>query len=289
MATGLNIGGTVDCQAVGNILENNGGTGSAAIYLSGWEFGGGTYFDQLGVRVLVANNQIKLATSDAIGIYFNHGMDFAILTGNQVHGGAAGNAFLLRGGLGNFQVSANNNIDWSNGGAMPSVASAATLVIPDVGNDFIVTGTTGITKILPNSANIFDGTVRFVQITNGGSGYNPASPPSVTIAAPPSGTTATGTALVSNSGAVIGVQITNHGTGYPSAPSVTFGSGSASGVARIGCDNFQARTVTLLFTGGLTVTSGSNLQLASNFTTSSGSTLTLKGAFGNWYEVSRKA
>ena len=116
MATGLNIGGTVDCQAVGNILENNGGTGSAAIYLSGWEFGGGSYFDQLGARVLVANNQIKLATSGAIGIYFNHGMDFATLTGNQVVDAAAGNAFLLRGGFNNFQVSANNNIDWSNGG-----------------------------------------------------------------------------------------------------------------------------------------------------------------------------
>jgi hypothetical protein len=290
-ATGINIGGTVDCQAVGNILENNGGANSASIYASGWEFGGNTYFDQLGARLLIANNQIKLSTPGALGIYFNHGFDNVTLTGNQVNGGAANNSYILRGGSNEFKISPNNNIDWDNGGLLIPVASASTLIIPDVGNDFIVTGTTGITKILTNSANIFDGRVRFVQMINNGTGYSPSSPPSVTFSAPPSGITATGTALVSNSGRVIGVQITDPGSGYTSAPTVTFGSGAATGTARIGCDNFTSRTIILRFTGGvLTVTQGNNLQINGNFTSAAGgvSILELTGAFNTWYEISRR-
>jgi len=289
---GINIGGTIDCQVVGNILENNGGSSATAIYASGWEFGGGTYFDQLGAHLLIANNQIKSTASGSFGIYVNNGFNSVTLVGNQVRNSGANNAYILRGGSNEFQVSANNNIDWTNGSLLPSVASASTLVIPDVGDDFAVTGTTGITKILTNSASVFDGKVRFVQITNNGTGYDPASPPSVTFSAPPSGTTATGTALVSNSGKVIGVEITNAGSGYTSAPTVTFGSGSAAGTARIGCDNFTGRLITLRFTGGaLTVTQGNNLIIDGNFTSGAGGTsiLTLRGAFNNWYEISRRA
>lgn len=72
--------------------------------------------------------------------------------------------------------------------------------------------------------------VTSVTIINGGSGYTTA--PSVTFSPPPSGTTATGTAVVSG-GAVVAVTITNQGTGYTSAPTVTFGTGSAAATASI--------------------------------------------------------
>ena len=58
-------------------------------------------------------------------------------------------------------------------------------------------------------------------ITDGGEHYKTALPPTVTFSAPPSGTTAAGTATVSAAGIVTGITITNSGSGYTTAPSIT--------------------------------------------------------------------
>lgn len=71
--------------------------------------------------------------------------------------------------------------------------------------------------------------VRSVDVTNGGSGYTSA--PTVTIAAPASGTQATGTATIDGDGKVNGVAITNEGSGYVSVPAVTFSGGGGSGAS----------------------------------------------------------
>ncbi|HEY2093393.1 MAG TPA: C25 family cysteine peptidase [Thermoanaerobaculia bacterium] len=68
-------------------------------------------------------------------------------------------------------------------------------------------------------------TVNSITLGSGGSGY--ASAPTITIAAPPSGTTATATATVSG-GAVTAITIVNPGSGYTSTPAVSFG-GPGSG------------------------------------------------------------
>ncbi|MGS1060537.1 hypothetical protein [Burkholderia glumae] len=67
-----------------------------------------------------------------------------------------------------------------------------------------------------------------VIISNGGSGYTSA--PTVTFAAPTSGVTATGTAIV-QSGKVVSVTVTNPGSGYTAAPAVTFSGGGGTGAA----------------------------------------------------------
>ncbi|WP_257757914.1 hypothetical protein [Burkholderia glumae] len=67
-----------------------------------------------------------------------------------------------------------------------------------------------------------------VIISNGGSGYTSA--PTVTFAAPTSGVTATGTAIVQN-GKVVSVTITNPGSGYTAAPTVSFSGGGGTGPA----------------------------------------------------------
>lgn len=74
------------------------------------------------------------------------------------------------------------------------------------------------------------GQVAAVNVTAGGSGYG--APPTVTFAAPLSGTTATGTAVLT-SGTVTSVTITNPGSGYTVAnpPTITFGSGAAAATA----------------------------------------------------------
>jgi hypothetical protein len=62
------------------------------------------------------------------------------------------------------------------------------------------------------------GRIDTISVVAGGSGYLTA--PSVTVAAPASGTTATATATVS-SGSVVSVSVTNSGSGYTSTPTVT--------------------------------------------------------------------
>jgi len=62
-----------------------------------------------------------------------------------------------------------------------------------------------------------------------------------------------------------------------------------TGITGIATGNaWKGRTVTLMFQGVLTVTDGSNLKLAGNFTTTADDTLTLACVDGtNWYEVCR--
>lgn len=49
------------------------------------------------------------------------------------------------------------------------------------------------------------------------------------------------------------------------------------------------RVVTLIFSGVLTVTDGSNLKLAGNFVTTADDTMTLVCDGTNWYEMARSA
>lgn len=58
-----------------------------------------------------------------------------------------------------------------------------------------------------------------VVMTDGGSYYNTALPPTVTISG--DGTDAAGTAVVSSAGIVTGINITNGGTGYTTPPTIS--------------------------------------------------------------------
>ena len=64
------------------------------------------------------------------------------------------------------------------------------------------------------------GGVNAINITDGGSHYKQATPPTVTITGG-GGTGATATAAVSSTGLVNSILITSSGTGYTSAPTVT--------------------------------------------------------------------
>ena len=80
------------------------------------------------------------------------------------------------------------------------------------------------------------GQISSITISEGGSGY--IAVPTVTIAAPSSGTTALGTAILGYDGSVVGVTITNEGTGYDkdTPPAVSFSS-PTSGTDAVGTAN----------------------------------------------------
>ena len=96
--------------------------------------------------------------------------------------------------------------------------------------------------------------VKEVRIVHPGIGYT--STPSVTFSAPSSGgTTATGTAVISN-GRLVGITITNPGSRYLSTPTITLGSGGASvgavAVPIIECGTGYTEPPTITFSGGST-------------------------------------
>ena len=89
---------------------------------------------------------------------------------------------------------------------------------------------TGVSGWVDNGSCDINYVVDIIQITNPGSGYS--SVPTITIAAPTDGVTATANAVLT-SGEVSSIVITNHGSGYDSPPAITFSSGAASAIASI--------------------------------------------------------
>ena len=76
------------------------------------------------------------------------------------------------------------------------------------------------------NAAIVAGKISRIDVINQGSGHS--SVPTITISAPPSGVTATATAVVSNDGNLVFITITNPGSGYTTAPTVTISPASQS-------------------------------------------------------------
>ena len=106
-----------------------------------------------------------------------------------------------------------------------------------VGDEFLARATSAITG----------GAVSGTTISDGGAFYNPAIPPVVTFSAPPAGgTRATGTATVSANGIVTGITLTNPGSGYTSAPTVTFDYSPKDNRAEVKSWNPATRTLEVI-------------------------------------------
>lgn len=285
----LNVGATVNCVVSANEIVQGGAVAGTAIYAAGTDGASDTDpFPVRGSGLQLLGNIISLpGIAGSVGIYVTRNFDRVVARNNFVHNATAANlAFVFS--TANVEESGNiDSLNYALDTNVPSIASASALVIPDAGDKFYVSGTTGITTLRTYSNNVWNTKVRGVKITNPGSGYSQVSPPTVTFTGG-GGAGAAGTAVVSRDGQVVDVLITNPGTGYTSAPTVGFSSGTAAGTALVGCNNAEGKIITLLFTGVLTVTDGGNLRLNGNLTTTALSTiLVLRGAFGQWHEVSR--
>ena len=116
-------------------------------------------------------------------------------------------------------------ISFSGGGGSAAAATATIIAAPEfLGGERIVTTDQAV------AANVIDTTptnIHQIALDNGGSGYTAA--PTVTVAAPTSGTTATAVATIT-SGVVTGITITEDGSGYETVPAVTFSAPPAGGV-----------------------------------------------------------
>jgi hypothetical protein len=103
------------------------------------------------------------------------------------------------------------------------------LFIQDQVNGYLVNGSTGAFNQITNDK------VATVTIITGGTNY--ASGDTVTFSAPPSGVTATGTIQLTG-GVITDITITNPGSGYVTAPSITINTSTGSGFSGNALLNF---------------------------------------------------
>jgi hypothetical protein len=151
-----------------------------------------------------------------------------------------------------LSFSLGNNIQYANRAYTVTQAGTAGTNPPTHRSGTVANGTAALTYLgeSPKAYPTFANTVISVTSVSGGSSYTLA--PTVTFSAPPSGVTATGTAVLgtgSNSGKVVGITITNGGSGYSSAPTITFS--NATGDTTGSGANFTANVSSAIFTVNL--------------------------------------
>jgi hypothetical protein len=291
---GINIGACVNVSCDDNTIINNGSAGAATgiqIYCPGYDIGGsdsGIPFRTS--TVSISNNMITMSANTQVGIEVRQGGEGLVVHGNLIRGSTSNNAIQLA----TDSVDCANNVFLSDIGTT-SIASAATLVVPDWAETVTVTGTTAITGgINSYSQNAYLQKVAWIKITNGGSGYT--SNPTVTISGG-GGSNAAATAYVGSTGAVTAILLTNYGSGYTSAPTVSFSGGGGAGAAataQVGVPNRIGRKITLVFGDASSIDNAGNVFLSGGktfFASSSGSdTLSLIGMYGtNWQETGRQS
>lgn len=283
----INLGAAQDIICQGNIIMQSGTGQATAINVPGIDGDGSKPFPTRSNGVTILNNIISLNTNPiSAGIYSSRGAKSVIVKNNLVRGASAGRAYILN-SEGIIQLGNVDTFAFANGSFYPTIASASTTVIPDTGELITLSGGVAVNRIETNSSNTYSGKISDVQMTNMGSGYTSA--PTVTFTGG-GGTGAAGTAELSNAGTIIGVNFTNTGAGYTSAPTVSFTGGGgtgATGVATVGINNFDGRVISIMFTTATTINNGGNLSLKSTLAANGSTVLTLRGAYGSWYEVSR--
>jgi len=124
-----------------------------------------------------------------------------------------------------------------------------------VGDEFLARATATITGGAVSGTTVFDG----------GGKYNQAIPPAVIFSAPPAGgTQATGTATVSANGIVTGITLTNPGSGYTAAPTITIDYSPKDNRAEVKSWNPATRTLEVINRTGTFTTAETITGITSN-------------------------
>lgn len=290
--TGINLGACRDTMCSRNTCYDNGDANAGTqILCSQYDAAGnGIGFAWSADNVIIENNHVSMNNNNQIGIWIRQGPKRCIVRNNLFRGGTENNSLRLECHSQGYIVG-NRHTSFIGG---TTVASAATLVIPDYAEDIIVTGTTNVTGgVQRYSRDAFTGKVCWVNITGAGTGFTSA--PTIGI----TGGTGTGfaaTAYITNSGVIAGIIVTNPGSGFNGSETVTITGGGGSGATatlQIGCPNHLGGPLRLIFGGVLTFSAtGGNTFLNGAYTTNGAGTslLTLYGYYGtNFHEQSRGA
>jgi len=147
-----------------------------------------------------------------------------LLPSGHIVGRVSFNTFALDGGTTTFDVQESQRL-----GTPPTT--------------FDATDTFTVNAYAPTSEQFFY-EIESIRVTSGGSGYNIATPPTVTIAAPPqteNAVQATVGSVTISGDRVVAIEVANPGNGYTSIPTVTISGGGGVGATAVATIKVRTR------------------------------------------------
>ncbi len=202
----------------------------------------GTAYPSLTVDPTAYRFQILIANNDRmmdLGLYVADPLSIAVTNGGANY--ATPPTVVLTGGGGSSWVVNSVVSKGSVTEILLSGVGAGYTAAPNVTISGDGTGAAAVAVLDP----LGSGTISKINITYGGVGYTAAT---VVIAPPvctpgPTCVQATALATVEPPGAVVGIQVVNPGTGWTSAPAVSFSGGGGTGAAAIASINTEVKMV----------------------------------------------
>jgi hypothetical protein len=176
--------------------------------------------------------------------------------------------------------------------ALTTIASASTIAIPVGARAAQISGTTAITNITATGhagaivTLIFQGALTFTDGGNLRLNGNFVTTANDTITLISDGTNWFEIARAFNSLPAISTVASSATIAIPLGARAVVISGTTT-ITSITATGHAGAVVTLIFSGALTFTDGSNLQLAGNFSTAANATITIACDGTNWFEVAR--
>lgn len=282
---GLNLGATINLTVTGCTLDSNGGAGGGAEILASAFDGANDFnwFPWRGRGLVVKGNTIVLGHANMVGVQVVNGFLGAIVKDNTFVNDVGAVEVIAFGSPGALRVYENDVIN--NTSFKRTVASAATVVLPDIGNSILITGTASISNIKTRSQSVYAGKV---------CGAEPTA--AIQFSSNPTSSLAEVRPVINATRDLIGAYASPGPATYSSPPACSFtdGTNTVSITVLLGgtnADNADEREVTLKFANAAHVVPGGNIYLSNGveFTALSfgTSSLKLRSEFGNWYEVSR--
>jgi hypothetical protein len=222
-AIGINPGGGQRVRIRANNLQDNGW----GITVNNVETdGAGANFGQASSNIDITDNTIALTSATSGGIWLIDAPQSVLVARNGFTGsGGATIAQCLYAHTDSVIIEGNR---WNNMQRLfanpAAVNGLQTVVVPDIADDIMIsTATTGIQSMQTPRQLSIAGQIGFIKVTSGGGGYSTAA-----IAITGSGTGATAIAYIAN-GTIIGIALTNPGSGYAGAAPVVTITGDGTG------------------------------------------------------------
>jgi hypothetical protein len=285
-AVGINPGGSQSVRVTSNFLQDN---GWAALVYNVETDGAGNNFGLSTTNLTLSGNTIGISSAAGGGIWLLDAPQSVLVTDNDfigTNGATIGQCLYAH--TDSATVAGNRWNATQRTFANPTAINGLqTVQLPDIVDEVMLSAVpSGVQSIQTERQLAVAGQIGFIKVTQGGAGYSTAS---VTVSGAGSGATAI--AYVSG-GAVIGIALTNPGSGYGPAGSAATatitgdGTGATASVS-VGLPVLEGRRIRIACNAATTFArTGSfpfqeNWTLAS-FTAPANATVNFTGTFGAW-------
>ncbi|MBB5373648.1 right-handed parallel beta-helix repeat-containing protein [Acidocella aromatica] len=259
---GLNIGGGQYCTARANFIQDCTAVGIAVQNVEA--DGSGDTFNLACTGLSIIGNWITYAGSVA-PIEVRDAAQNVLIEENVIYGKPGANMTTTMSIYTDTAIIRRNTLNFTTRWAVnpAAVNGVYTLTVPDIADAVTISQSTApIASIVTLQGAKMAGQVTFAKVTNGGSGYT-----SATVSFSGTGTGAAGKVWLSG-GVVIGIQMTNFGSGYGAGTTATIsGNGAGATVTvQVGLPVWKNKELAIDCTAAVTFATAGSSPTQSNWT-----------------------